>query len=131
MKFLRHILFIWLVLLLGGQELQGACPMGETEPTARGTIEGKKQDLPAQAATLSDATEGYRLSTTRPQRVAPSNIVSSQRTSGKHSRGDGDRQKLQFSRFKNFGGWPRQLSLPMRPFVSRFYYIIALRRILC
>ncbi|MBQ9667682.1 MAG: hypothetical protein IJV45_02895 [Prevotella sp.] len=128
MKLLRHVLLLWLVLLFSGQTAEGARPAGETATC--GTIEGKKQDPPAQAATLSDATEGYRLSTTRPQRVVPTNIVSSQRTSGKHTHGDGDRLRQQYSRFKNFGDWPRQLSLPLRPFVSRYYYIIALRRIL-
>lgn len=128
-RLLRYVLLLWLVMLFSGQTAEGArLTTGET--TAHGTIEGKKQDLPAQAATLSDATEGYRLSTTRPQRVAPSHIVSSQRTPGKHTHGDGDRLKQEYSRFKNFGGWPRLLSLPLRPFAPRYYYIIALRRIL-
>ena len=119
-----------ILLLLGGQDMHGACLSDKAEIAACGTVSGKKQSDPQSAAVLSNAADGYRLFTTRPQRVLPTNLVKSQRTSGKRAPDGCDRLKQQYSRFKNFGGWPRQLSLPMRPFVSRYYYIIALRRII-
>ena len=121
---------LWLMLLLGALPVEASAALDKAEAATCGTIADNRHAPAPAVAVLSDATNAYRICTTRPQRVAPTNIVETQRAQGKTAPVDAARQKQQYSRFKNFACWPRRLSLPLRPFVSRFYYIIALRRIL-
>lgn len=148
MRIVRYIWLIVTVLLLGCSRTGDGVALltakadrglgvtvladGQRPEPATGCINGRRSvDVPP-VATLSDATQGYRLSTTRPQRVAPSQVAKSPRTLGKTG-GSGQSRLAcpQYSRFKTFGGWRCRMGSPFRPFVSRFYYIIALRRILC
>lgn len=146
MRIVRYIWLIVTVLLLGCSRTGDGVALltakadrgltvladGQRPEPATGCINGRRSAAVPPVATLSDATQGYRLSTTRPQRVAPSQVAKSPRTLGKTG-GSGQSRLAcpQYSRFKTFGGWRCRMGSPFRPFVSRFYYIIALRRILC
>jgi len=131
MKHLRYVLIPLLLLLFTGQRGQAACVVDQGGETACRAIEGKRLPPSAPAAVLSDATGGYRLTTTRPQRVTTTHTAQSHQSPGKIG-GAGQSRPLasQYSRFKTFGRWLCRMELPFRPFVSRFYYIIALRRII-
>ncbi len=99
MRIVRYIWLIVTVLLLGCSRTgDGVAPLtvtadrglgvtvladGQRQEKATGCINGRRSAAVPPVATLSDATQGYRLSTTRPQRVVPSQVAKSPRTLGK------------------------------------------------
>jgi hypothetical protein len=86
-------------------------------------------DRQQQAAVLSDTRDIYRVCTTRPQRVLPSQGSNTQRTPGKlpvalrHLHGLTPKHA--------YGRRARTETAPFCFVASRDYYVIALRHILC
>lgn len=131
MKHLRYLLIPLLLLLFMGQKGQAACMVDQGGDAACSAFEGKRMPTSAPTTFLSNATGGFRLTTTRPQRVTTTHAAQRHRTIGKTGGAGQNRPAAsEYSRFKTFGGWLCRMELPLRPFVSRFYYIIALRRII-
>lgn len=131
MNLKRYLPLVLLLLTL----LMGCRQQTETpaEITSAATADGASTvqqagDPLQQAAVLSDARQLYRICTTRPQRVLPTQGSQQQRTSGKASCAVRTIFHQSFHRF--YDGRYRTETAPFRFVASRDYYIIALRRIL-
>lgn len=92
-------------------------------------LDASKQEE-RQQAVFSSTRQSSRIANTRPQRLLPSQCTRHDRPSGKLP--TGDLKPQHYSHLKSFyGQGPIRLSVPRRLCLSRDYYIIALRRILC
>ena len=78
-------------------------------------------------AVLTDAQNIYRICSSRPQRLLPSNGFKQERTSCKQS------SSFSHKSIKNRLSckWVIRITLPIRTVVSCDYYVFALRRLLC
>lgn len=134
MKRLWPFLIILLTLVLGcrggqsivcegGADLQ---PCGACHTETCWQQDGRHH---GQMAVLSDATHLYRLCTSRSQRVQPSHGVNGHRLSGKSPAG-GRFTFVSSQIYRFLTGDCRLKTAVMRFFVSRDYYVIALRHII-
>ncbi|MBR1414785.1 MAG: hypothetical protein IJ570_02860 [Prevotella sp.] len=129
MKRYLPLVLLLLTLLMGCRQ-QGDTPVEIISAATADDVSTVQQagDPQQQAAVLSDARQLYRICTTRPQRVLPTQGSQQQRTSGKASCAVRTTYHQSFNRF--YDGRYRTETAPFRFVASRDYYIIALRRIL-
>ncbi|MBR1932964.1 MAG: hypothetical protein IJ841_04680 [Prevotella sp.] len=136
---MRYLKYLWLCLFVASLTLLSGCQgrheaghEADHRPTLpkadRETLWQQYDQRQQQGAILTDARQSYRVCNTRPSRLLPSQGAKQERTSGKQP---GVLRYHYHQPLKRlFGGRARTETAPIRFVASRFYYIIALRRIL-
>lgn len=127
MRILTVLCAVWLAVLANRHD-GGAVPAGESCCRPESTVVAPCPEKHYEAI-LTDATQLYRICSSRPQRLIPTHGSKTERTLSSYAAIV--RRHIVKPFHLLYDGRRRLETAPFRALASRYYYVIALRHILC